>query len=131
MPKDRWPGEWDRQLSLQATRAYTSSLKAGETGQTRRINVYGITATTARVTYQAVAAVDSARGRVVPICPPIPDLCTRVLDGAGVPVGVVGELYIGGAGVARGYWNRPGLTAEKFVPDLLGGAGRGCTGRGI
>src|SRR5205823_645652 len=33
-----------------------------------------------------------------------------------VPVGIVGQLYVGGEGVARGYWNRPELTAEKFIP---------------
>ena len=49
----------------------------------------------------------------------VADLALHVLDRRGepVPIGVVGELYVGGAGVSRGYHRRPALTAARFVPD--------------
>jgi amino acid adenylation domain-containing protein len=86
---------------------------------TRLINMYGITETTVHVTYRAMGAADSAVAGASPVGVPIPDLQIYLLDAAGrtVPVGVPGEIHVGGAGLARGYLGRAGLTAERFVPN--------------
>ncbi|MTJ19599.1 non-ribosomal peptide synthetase [Dolichospermum sp. UHCC 0299] len=87
--------------------------------QTRLVNMYGITETTVHVTYRPISKqdVDNSSGSL--IGQPIPDLHLYILDSDGnrLPTGVIGEMYVGGAGVARGYLNRPELTAERFVKD--------------
>jgi acyl-CoA synthetase (AMP-forming)/AMP-acid ligase II/aryl carrier-like protein len=80
-------------------------------------NMYGPTETTV---WSAVSKVESGTD-AVRIGPPIANTEFYVLDRRGqpVPIGVAGELYIGGDGLAVGYWRRPDLTAEKFVPDTF------------
>ena len=87
----------------------------------RLVNMYGITETTVHVTYRVLSAADCERD-ASPIGEPIPDLQVYVLDDRLEPVapGVPGELFVGGAGVARGYLNRLELTAERFVPNPFG-----------
>ena len=80
------------------------------------VNMYGITETTVHVTYREIRMADLAGGSV--IGKPIPDLEIHLLDpfGHAVPIGVPGEIYVGGAGVTAGYLNRPELTAARFLP---------------
>ncbi len=87
--------------------------------QTRLVNMYGITETTVHVTYRALTREDIEAGRGSLIGRSLPDLRVYLLDrhGEPVPVGVPGEIHVGGAGVTRGYWNRAELTAERFLPD--------------
>ena len=86
------------------------------------LNEYGPTETVVGCSIYRIEQRSPRQGGM-PIGKPIANMTMYVLDGYGqpLPVGVPGELYIGGVGVARGYWGRPELTAEKFVPDGLGG----------
>jgi amino acid adenylation domain-containing protein len=88
------------------------------------LNGYGPTETT---TFAATHEVKLApeNGRSIPIGRPITNTQIYILDAQQqpVPIGVTGELYIGGEGVARGYLNQPALTAERFLPDPFGGNG--------
>ncbi|KGT96360.1 non-ribosomal peptide synthetase, partial [Dickeya fangzhongdai] len=86
--------------------------------RTQLINMYGITETTVHVTWQPLQPEDIASTNS-PIGRRLPDLRTYLLDEQQqpVPIGVIGELYVAGAGVARGYLNRPELTAERFLDD--------------
>jgi amino acid adenylation domain-containing protein/FkbH-like protein len=81
------------------------------------VNMYGITETTVHVTYRPLSLQDTAGASV--IGKPIPDLQLYLLDRnrEPVPIGVAGEIYVGGAGVARGYLNRAELNQERFIAD--------------
>ncbi|HEX3130862.1 MAG TPA: amino acid adenylation domain-containing protein, partial [Thermoanaerobaculia bacterium] len=89
----------------------------------RLVNGYGPTECTCWALTHDITHLEE--GRSVPIGRPIPNTTAWVLDRAlrPVPVGVPGELCLGGPGVAQGYWKRPDLTADKFVPDPFGTPG--------
>jgi amino acid adenylation domain-containing protein len=90
------------------------------------INMYGITETTVHVTYRRIYEHDARHETESLIGEPIPDLQIHLLNDALKPVvpGEAGEIWIGGAGVALGYLNRPELTAERFVRDPSDAQGR-------
>ncbi|HEX8868960.1 MAG TPA: amino acid adenylation domain-containing protein, partial [Lentzea sp.] len=100
-------------LSGQTLRAWTDHAP-----DTLVVNEYGPTETVVGCCVHEVAAADAPPGPV-PIGRPIDNTTLHVLDDTlrPVPIGERGELFIGGAGVARGYLGRPGLTAERFIPD--------------
>ncbi|WP_131809251.1 non-ribosomal peptide synthetase, partial [Mycolicibacterium setense] len=91
---------------------------------TRLINMYGITETTVHASFREILAGD-VEGSVSPIGVPLGHLGFFVLDRSlrPAPVGVVGELYVVGAGLANGYLGRGGLTASRFVACPFGGNG--------
>ncbi|MGH7824390.1 MAG: non-ribosomal peptide synthetase [Candidatus Binatia bacterium] len=80
-------------------------------------NLYGPTEATIDATFWTCGR--DANRRNVPIGRPVSNTEIYLLDANWnpVPVGITGEIYLGGKGLARGYWNRPGLTAEKFLPN--------------
>jgi thioesterase domain-containing protein len=82
------------------------------------LNLYGSTEVAADVTFYVVPPNLDER-EAVPLGKPIHNTRCYVLDAhlQPVPIGVRGDLYIGGDGLARGYWNRPDLTAKRFIPD--------------
>ncbi|WP_147093012.1 non-ribosomal peptide synthetase, partial [Myxococcus virescens] len=90
------------------------------------LNTYGLTEVTAVATAVDLTTDTEDFGREVAIGRPLSNVRVYVLDGElePVPAGVVGELYVGGEGVARGYLGRPELTAERFVPAPQGDGAR-------
>jgi amino acid adenylation domain-containing protein len=87
--------------------------------QPRLVNMYGITETTVHVTYRLLGSADARSSVGSMIGSPIPDLKVHVLDENMQPVltGEVGEMFVGGAGLARGYLHRPDLNQARFIPD--------------
>lgn len=110
-----WRGS-EQLLAMVGGEALPEDLADRLASQTRQAwNVYGPTETTIWSTAKRL----SPGARPVAIGRPIANTTVYVLDahGQAVPVGVPGEIYIGGCGLARGYLNRPRLTAERFVPS--------------
>jgi amino acid adenylation domain-containing protein len=91
--------------------------------QSRVINSYGVTEATIDSSYFENATLDISSDQLVPIGRPFANIQLYVLDQnlMPTPVGVPGELHIGGIGLARGYLNRPDLTAEKFITNPFSG----------
>ncbi|MDF0605131.1 amino acid adenylation domain-containing protein, partial [Neisseriaceae bacterium TC5R-5] len=87
--------------------------------KTRLVNMYGITEITVHATYRELQAEDILASQASLVGKALPNLSAYILDShqQPVPIGVTGELYIGGTQIARGYLNLPELTAERFIAD--------------
>ncbi|MFC0528362.1 amino acid adenylation domain-containing protein [Phytohabitans kaempferiae] len=130
-------GEGDRRIDALALRAVVfagEKLEVQELApwvarrgldRTLLLNMYGITETTVHTTYYRLVAADLVPGAPNPVGHPLRDIQVYLLDADGnvAPIGVPGEIHVGGPGVARGYLHRPELTAERFVPDPFGPPG--------
>ncbi|MGE2721064.1 amino acid adenylation domain-containing protein [Mycolicibacterium celeriflavum] len=94
-------------------------------GSPRLINMYGTTETTVHASVREIVERD-AESTVSPVGVPLTNLAFFVLDGwlRPAPVGVVGELYVAGAGLGAGYWRRGSLTASRFVASPFGPPGQ-------
>ena len=103
-------------LELQSLRLWFE--RHGEQ-QPQLVNMYGITETTVHVTYRPISLRDLEEDAGSVIGTPIPDLRVVLMDAQGelVPTGVPAEMYVGGAGVSKGYLERPELTAARFLHD--------------
>jgi amino acid adenylation domain-containing protein/FkbM family methyltransferase len=99
----------------------TTALFYDKLGQAELVNLYGPTEVSIDATYYECPREEAEReaSRIAPIGRPLSNVQVYILDALSrpTPVGVAGELYVGGMGLARGYLNRPELTAERFVPD--------------
>lgn len=106
-----------RKVLFGGERASAAHVKKAFThlGRGKLVNAYGPTEVTVTSSTHTVNAVDDS----VPIGRPVPNTNLYVLDAnrQRLPVGVPGELYIGGDGVSQGYWGDPRLTCQRFVPD--------------
>ena len=123
----QWPGRpgsrrWCGGEGLPSISAKSLLQRCGELW-----NMYGPTETTVWSTLWRVEAARVAQ-RGVSIGKPIANTTVWILDAQGqrCPIGVPGEIVIGGAGVTLGYLDRPELTAERFIPDPWGSAGARC-----
>ncbi|MEV3988477.1 amino acid adenylation domain-containing protein [Streptomyces sp. NPDC049837] len=112
----------DGAVLIVGTEAVPSELIARYAGRLQVVVAYGLTEATVNSTLWVA---DAERPGPAPIGEPDPNTRAYVLDAAlrPVPVGVEGELYVGGRGLARGYLGRPGLTSERFVADPFGPSG--------